>query len=238
MIKNIIIIFLTVLLIIFGTLYVQEKSNKEQQKEYSEKNMIVEKEENKKQVEIEELNVEEPVKVVFYNSNIKSEEDNNTLEEVFDKLENILNIYTTLNEEIIPRYNLLKFVQECKKIIKEQESREIIHFFIEQKHECRMLEDIYTTQCSRSSLDKRIIRKQRKNIVDCYKVLEMLTFGLEDTIMKLVLAQEKFSSKSYNLRETDLAYFEKIVKIIERLKSIIDREKRIMDMKKRIIDEI
>jgi len=343
MIKNIILIFLTILSIVFGALYMQEKSNKKQQKEYSERlerkiqnffiaqingvkqkiekmdinlkstislnqeneeyvnllqtlleeekscklleksqlnkedidikifkykkilqgykdlknsfesvkkiiknknkekdiiskviqknNEIESNEESNNQVKIEELNAEEPVKVVFYNSNIKSEEENNLLKKLFDKLENVLNIYTTLNEEITPEYNLLKFVRECRKIIKEQKIREIIHEFIQQRNECRNLEDIYTTQRSRSSLDKRVIIRQGKNVVACYEILETLTYNLEDTQKKLVVEYQNFSSNFNNLGEKDLLYFRSIFEKIDKLSGIIAMEKKWISLK-------
>ncbi|SFV60325.1 Uncharacterized protein MJ1254 [hydrothermal vent metagenome] len=175
------------------------------------------------QVKIEELDKEEPIKVIFSNSNIKSEEEDNiTLEKLFDKLENNLNIYSTKTMKRVPRYNLLKFVRECKKIIKERETREIIHEFIKEKNVCKILKNIQL----REKLDIRIIKKQNENIRECYVYLENLTYPLENIFTELVVEYENFSSNSNNLEETDLIYFKNIVKNIDMISSIIALEKQ------------
>jgi len=94
-----------------------------------------------------------------------------------------------------------------------------VTLFTEQKSECTKIEDIYKKTRAKKNLDKRAIKKQDENILNCYRTLEILVYNFED-MSKEFERMKKSMNILNDMLETDKASthsFQKQLKVINSL---------------------
>ena len=113
-----------------------------------------------------------------------------------------------------------------------QDHLNVVTLFTEQKSECQNLEDIYAQKKSNQQLDRRVLRKQGVNVIDCYKTLETLIYDFEDMSRDFSKLKKSIGTM-VNMAETDkdsITSIQKQVSVIEALikmeknKSLLNRE--------------
>ena len=97
----------------------------------------------------------------------------------------------------------------------------VVAEFTEQKANCRNLEDIYKEQQTRKRLDKRVIKKQGRNIVSCYHTLEALNYNFDD--MNKYFSGLKQSIRTLNdMSENDVVHIRSLEKQVKFIEDFID----------------
>ena len=149
--------------------------------------------------------------------------DSGSIQKIKD-LESKMNTLTNRIDNIVSSSRKVKDISERYKKIA-MEHLTVVSDFTEQKGSCQNLEEIYTNQRSRSNLDKRVIRKQGKNLVNCYKVLETLIHDFEN--MSKDFLKLKVSIKTLNdMAETDQSSIKSLEKQSRAIESLIRLEKK------------
>ncbi len=103
--------------------------------------------------------------------------ENNSFK-IYKLKKKLLRVENQINEILINKEQTSEILSKYS--IKAEKHLAVVTSFMTNKEKCQKLENFYKEQQSKESLDKRVLKKQARNIVDCYEKLEKSTYEFED----------------------------------------------------------
>jgi len=140
-----------------------------------------------------------------------------------NSLENKMSKLTNKIDEIVTNSRKAKMISEKYKQIAIQHLN-VVSDFTKQKSLCQNLEDTYKEKQARKSLDRRVIKKQGKNVVDCYETLEILIYEFEGMSRDFNELKDSISTLR-DMSKTDIASIRSLEKQAKTIESLIAMEK-------------
>ena len=148
--------------------------------------------------------------------------DDSSVNEINRLEKKMLKLTNKIDSILVNSKRVKKISLKYKKILQDYLSS--VTMFTKQKGECKKLEDIYTQKKSNNQIDRRVIKKQGKNVVDCYKIIDTLIIDLED-MLKDFSKLKKSIGTMMNMAETDRASIRSIQKEVISIQNLIKMEK-------------
>ena len=152
-----------------------------------------------------------------------------------DRLEKKMTKLTNKIDTIVTNSKRAKEISEKYKKIA-MEHLTVVSEFTEQKGECQNLESFYEKQKLQKNLDYRVKRKQAKNVVECYEILEELIYDFED--MSRDFSKLKKSIGTLNdMSATDQASITSLSKQAKSIEGLIRLEKSKATLSRKEIED-
>lgn len=153
---------------------------------------------------------------------IKVLSDENSMDKI-SRLEEEMTKLTKTVDRIHLNSKKVKAISEKYKEIATQHLS-VVSKYTEQKGKCHNLENIYKEQEKIQSLDRRVVKKQRKNVVVCYEISEALTYDFDDMNKDFQKLRESINTLE-DMSEADRASMSSLDKQVDIIESLIRMEK-------------
>lgn len=140
-----------------------------------------------------------------------------------NRLEKRMQKLTNKIDKIVTNSQRARTISEKYKKIA-MEHLNVVVEFTEQKAECQNLEDVYKEQQIRKSLDRRVIKKQGRNVVDCYETLETLIYDFDNMARDFAKLKKSIDTLT-DMSKADVASIRSLEKQAKVMESIIREEK-------------